>query len=68
MIVAVLDDLLAPLPAEPAIKRYEIALRLETGNVIYQEFADIEEAFEFLREHYNNPDAILKKISPRKKQ
>jgi hypothetical protein len=63
----VLDELLAPPPSHPQIQRFEIALQIETGNVIYEEFTDIESAMEFMRIYYANPDAIRDRISPRSK-
>jgi hypothetical protein len=60
-----IDDLLAPLPSNPSIKRFEIALQLETGNTIYEEFDNFEEALEFLQKHFHNPQEILRRIKPK---
>jgi hypothetical protein len=61
-----LSKLLEPLPQNPAINRIEVALHIDTGNTIYCEFHDIEEAFAFLQMYHQNPKAILDKIKPRK--
>ncbi len=53
--------------SESPIQRIEISLHIDTGNVIYGEFEDIESALEFVRTYHNNPEAILKRITPRKK-
>lgn len=60
-----IDGLLAPLPEEPQIQRFEIALQINTGNTIYREFSDIEDAREFLEAYFQNPQAILEQITPK---
>jgi hypothetical protein len=61
-----LDDLLSPLPANPNIQKFEIGLEISTGNMIYEEFDDVEALIEFIKSYYGNPQAILNRISPRK--
>jgi len=65
LVHAAIDDLLAPLPPEPTIKKFEIALQLDTGNTIYEEFTDAEEALAFLQTHFQDPQQLLKRITPR---
>ena len=65
LIAAAIDQLLQPLPSNPQIKTFEIALQIDTGNIIYAEFTDFEDAVEFLRAHVADPKAILSKITPR---
>jgi len=50
------------------VRKFEIALQLDTGNTIYQEFTDIEEAQEFMQKYFNNSQAILEQITPKKRQ
>ncbi|HVU10781.1 MAG TPA: hypothetical protein VHD90_05860 [Phototrophicaceae bacterium] len=59
-----IDEILAPLPSNPRIKDLEIALQIDTGNTIYQKFDDVESALEFIQSYFNNPEAILRRISP----
>lgn len=59
------DDMLSPLPPNPSIKRFEIALQIETGNTIYEEFDDVEQAMDFLQKYFQNPQEILRRIKPR---
>lgn len=61
-----MDKLLSPLPSEPKINKVEIALQIESGNTIYESFSDFEEAREFLENYYQNPQAILDKITPKR--
>jgi hypothetical protein len=61
-----IDELLTPLPSAPNIKGFELALRIDTGNIIYQEFDDIESLFEFANKYYQNPQEILRRITPKK--
>jgi hypothetical protein len=58
------DELLAPLPDAPRIQKCAISLHIDTGNVIYEEFTDAEEALDFIRDHLCNPEQILKRIAP----
>lgn len=67
LIAQAINQLLRPLPISPGIEKFEIALQIETGNIIYQEFYDIEEAMEFMRLYHQNPQAILDKITPKKR-
>ncbi len=48
-----------------AIKKIEIALQIDTGNTIYEEFANMEEALAFVRKYAQSPQAILDKIKPK---
>ena len=43
LVKAAVDELLAPLPDNPAISGLEIALQIDTGNIIYEEFSDVED-------------------------
>jgi hypothetical protein len=49
------------------VEKLEIALQIDTGNTIYGEFTDYEDAMQFIENYFNNPDNILKKITPRRK-
>jgi len=60
-----IDEMLAPLPLNPSIRRFEIALQIETGNTIYEEFDDFEQAVEFLQAYFQNPQEILRRIRPK---
>ena len=62
-----IDELLSPLPnaQDVNVNKLKISLEINTGNVIYQEFDDIEEAQEFIQRYINNPDEILKRILPK---
>lgn len=68
LIEAAIDKLLAPLPDSPAISRLEIALQIDTGNTIYEEFSDVEDVMEFLTRYWSDPQEILDRITPKKKQ
>lgn len=61
-----IDELLNPLPDNPQIHKLEIALQIDTGNTIYHEFKDAEEAMAFIQSYFQNPQAILQKITPQK--
>lgn len=65
LIQSAIDEVLGPLPEHPDIEKLEIALQINTGNTIYQEFTDGEEAFEFIKQYLHNPKAILDKITPK---
>jgi len=67
LIKAAIDELLAPLPDNPAISRFEIALQIDTGNTIYEEFSDVEDVMEFLTRYWSSPQEILGRIMPKKK-
>lgn len=67
LLKAALDDLLGPLPHHPAIRKFEIALQIDTGNTIYDEFEDVESLIQFIQDYYQNPERILRQITPRKK-
>ncbi|NDJ61384.1 MAG: hypothetical protein GYB67_09675 [Chloroflexi bacterium] len=61
-----IDKLLDPLPEVPSVEKFEITLQIDTGNIIYAEFADFEEATAFIQMYHRNPQAILDKIKPKK--
>lgn len=61
-----LDDLLKPLPANPQTRSFEITLEIETGNLIYRKFNDLEELIEFIKDDANNPQWILEQITPKR--
>jgi hypothetical protein len=65
LIQTAIDEVLGPLPDNPDVEKLEIALQISTGNTIYQEFTDGEEAFEFIRQYLRNPKAILDRITPK---
>ncbi|GAB4445870.1 MAG: hypothetical protein Fur0044_42130 [Anaerolineae bacterium] len=67
LIKRAIDELLAPLPQTPNIEGFKIALQVDTGNVIYEEFNDLEAAFEFMNKYHQNPQEILQRITPKKK-
>jgi hypothetical protein len=60
-----IDAVLEPLPESPQIVRFEISLEVDSGNIIYEQFSDLEEAFDFLQRYTRQPQAILKRITPR---
>jgi|GEM_PF-1463071 len=60
-----IDEVLEPLPESPQIVRFEISLEVDSGNIIYEQFSDLEEAFDFLQRYTRQPQAILKRITPR---
>lgn len=62
-----INTMLAPLPSKPRIEQFEIALQIDSGNTVYKEFKDYEEALEFVREHYENPMKLLEIITPKKR-
>lgn len=65
LIIAAIETLLQPLPDNPRTKRFEIALQIDTGNTIYREFDDPEQALDFIQRYSNNPKAILELIRPK---
>jgi hypothetical protein len=67
LIKQALDELLAPLPSTPNIQGFQVALNIDTGNVIYQEFDDVEALLEFVQTYHKNPQKMLERITPRKK-
>lgn len=60
-----LDILLQPLPANPKINNFEITLEVETGNLIYRKFNDLEELLDFINQNVTDPAKILEEISPK---
>jgi len=66
LIEAAIDELLSPLPSNPTIARFEVALQIDTGNTIYEEFTDMEHLIEFVSTYSSNAEAILDKITPKK--
>jgi hypothetical protein len=67
LIQMAIDDLLAPLPDDPQIQNFEITLQIDTGNIIYEKFTDMEELLNFIQEHAHDPAKILERIKPKKK-
>jgi len=57
------DESHALLPNTPPVQEIEISLQIDTGNIRYQEFADIEKAADFVRTYYRNPEKILRRIT-----
>ncbi len=68
LIEEAIDKLLHPLPEIPQIVSFEISLQVDSGNVIYQRFEDLEEAFDFMEKYTGQPQAILEIITPRPKE
>lgn len=62
-----IDQLLSSPPSDPKINKFEIALHIETGNLIYEEFEDIEALMELIQTYTRDSKAILKRISPKKR-
>ncbi len=65
LIKKAIDELLAPFSNAPNVQRFKVSLDIDTGNVIYQEFDNLEDAMEFVTTYAQNPDKILDKITPR---
>lgn len=65
LIQRALDALLQPLPANPKINNFEITLEVETGNLIYRRFKDLEELLDFINQNVTDPAKILEEISPK---
>ena len=63
-----IDELLIPLPNKPVVEKFEIALQISTGNTIYQEFTDAEEAQQFIQTYFRDPQAVLDRITPKRRQ
>ncbi len=51
-----------------AVKKIKITLHIDTGNIIYEEFDNHKEAEAFLKLYSDNPQAILDKITPKKRK
>lgn len=68
LIEAAIDKVLRPLPEIPQIVSFEISLQVDSGNVIYRRFEDLEEAFDFMEKYTGQPQAILEIITPRPKE
>jgi hypothetical protein len=51
-------------PSQNTVIKIEIALHVETGNIIYREFADPDEAIAFIRRHADDPARVLAAITP----
>lgn len=67
LIKRAIDELLAPLPQIPNVEGFEIALKINTGNVIFQAFDDVEAALDFIKKYFQNPQEILQQITPKKR-
>jgi len=53
-------------PKQPKIKRFEITLEIETGNLIHRKFDNWEDLAAFAKEYANNPQKILDEITPKR--
>ena len=62
-----LDGLLSPIPENPKVSSFEITLEIETGNLIYKSFKDLEEMLDFIQNNAQNPAKIRELISPKKR-
>lgn len=67
LVTGAIDQLLEPLPSNPKVETLEIALQISTGNTIYREFRDAEEAMQFIQTYFTTPKLILDEITPKKK-
>lgn len=67
LVIEAIDDILKPLPSAPTIEKFEIALQISTGNIIYKEFADYEEFMDFVKNYHDDPTYVLQDITPRPK-
>ena len=65
LIKKAIDELLTPFSFTPNVQRFKVSLDIDTGNVIYQEFDNLEDAMDFVTTYAQNPDKILDKITPR---
>lgn len=61
-----LDELLKPLPKNLRLRRLEVTLEVETGNLIHKVFNDAEEMQEFINQTAYNSEKILEIISPKR--
>lgn len=67
LIYRAIDNLLKPLPPNPRVETFEVTLQIDTGNVIYGKFGDIENVIDFIKQYFQNPEAILDRIKPKRK-
>ena len=65
LIKKAIGELLTPFSFTPNVQRFKVSLDIDTGNVIYQEFDNLEDAMDFVTTYAQNPDKILDKITPR---
>lgn len=65
LIQTALERLLKPLPANPKINNFEITLEIESGNLIYRKFNDLEELLDFINENTQDPQKIVNEITPK---
>ena len=54
------------LSKQPNIKRFEITLEIETGNLIHRKFDNLKDLAEFAKEYANDPQKILEEITPKR--
>jgi len=54
-------------PEHLKIKQYEITFHVETGNLIYKTFDNLEEMLDFINQTARDPDKIRQIISPKKR-
>jgi hypothetical protein len=64
LVISAIDQVIGPLPERLAVHEFEISLRVNSGNVIFGEFDDIEAAIDFMQKYASDPDAIRHKITP----
>lgn len=55
-----------PSPKPPKIKRFEITLEIETGNLIHRKFDNWDDLAKFAKECANNPQWILEETTPKR--
>jgi hypothetical protein len=55
-----------PSPKQPKIKRFEITLEIESGNLIHREFDNWDDLAKFAEEYADNPQKILDEITPKR--
>lgn len=54
-------------PKRPKINRFEITLHVESGNLIYKKFDNLEEMLDFINQTASDPEKIREIISPKKR-
>lgn len=54
-------------PVQPKITRFEIAMEVETGNLIYKVFDNLEEMLDFINQTARDSEKIRDIISPKKR-
>jgi hypothetical protein len=64
LIRTAIDDLLSPLGELPRVGKFSISLEITSGNIIHQEFDDVEQAIEFAQKYASDSEMILRRIMP----